>query len=56
MQHYNNSAASANKQLAANRTAYESTTAPLMMINGTLKEMKDILNKILIILQNQSNN
>lgn len=37
------SAADANRRLASQKDAYQSTTKPLVDINNTLKEIKDLL-------------
>lgn len=40
---YSNGADDANRRLAAQSDAYKSTTQPLLDINKTLKEIKDLL-------------
>lgn len=40
----------ANQKLTAERLAYTSTTAPLHQINGTLREIKEVLVQILEVL------
>ena len=41
----------ANEQIRQGRLAYESTTAPLQNINDTLKDIKLLLNDILVLLK-----
>jgi len=40
-----------NEQIRQGRLAYESTTAPLQNINDTLKDIKLLLNDILVLLK-----
>jgi len=44
-------AARANDKIRQERIAYESTTAPLQNINDTLKDIKLLLNDILVLLK-----
>lgn len=48
----NNAAAKANEKLFYERSQYTHTTVPLMKIDDTLKELKNILNEILDVLRN----
>lgn len=50
----NDAAKRANERLYAERQAYNSTTAPLMDINNTLKSIKSLLQELVDILKAQN--
>lgn len=53
--YYNDAAKEANKKISDERLMYQSTTAPLMKINNTLDEIKNLLKEILEILAQDKN-